>query len=86
MHYISIISSFFWGGGCFQALLGSEFKFMKTDTFIYMYICILLFEKLGNKQKNKPGFCFKNVSNVVNKNFISFSRFYKGNNSIFFKI
>lgn len=59
---------------------------MKTDTFIYMYICILLFEKLGNKQKNKPGFCFKNVSNVVNKNFISFSRFYKGNNSIFFKL
>lgn len=59
---------------------------MKTDTFIYMYICILLFEKLGNKQKNKPGFCFKNVSNVVNKNFISFSRFYKGNNSIFFNL
>lgn len=59
---------------------------MKTDTFIYMYICILLFEKLGNKQKNNPGFCFKNVSNVVNKNFISFSRFYKGNNSIFFKL
>lgn len=59
---------------------------MKTDTFIYMYICILLFEKLGNKQKNNPGFCFKNVSNVVNKNFISFSRFYKGNNSIFFNL
>lgn len=59
---------------------------MKTDTFIYMYICILLFEKLGNKQKNNPGFSFKNVSNVVNKNFISFSRFYKGNNSIFFKL
>lgn len=59
---------------------------MKTDTFINMYICILLFEKLGNKQKNNPGFCFKNVSNVVNKNFISFSRFYKGNNSIFFKL
>lgn len=59
---------------------------MKTDTFIYMYICILLFEKLGNKHKNNPGFCFKNVSNVVNKNFISFSRFYKGNNSIFFKL
>lgn len=59
---------------------------MKTDTFTYMYICILLFEKLGNKQKNKPGFCFKNVSNVVNKNFISFSRFYKGNNLIFFKL
>lgn len=59
---------------------------MKTDTFIYLYICILLFEKLGIKQKIKPGFCFKNVSNVVNKNFISFSRFYKGNNSIFFKL
>lgn len=59
---------------------------MKTDTFIYVYICILLFEKLGNKQKNNPGFSFKNVSNVVNKNFISFSRFYKGNNSIFFKL
>lgn len=59
---------------------------MKTDTFIYVYICILLLEKLGNKQKNNPGFSFKNVSNVVNKNFISFSRFYKGNNSIFFKL
>lgn len=71
MHYISMISSFFLGGGwCFQALLGTEFKFMKTDTFIYMYICILLFEKLGIKQKNNSGFCFKNVSNVVNKNYI----------------
>lgn len=59
---------------------------MKTDTFIYVYICIFLLEKLGNKQKNNPGFSFKNVSNVVNKNFISFSRFYKGNNSIFFKL